>query len=105
MGIAIAVIWHRGPCEQRYLYGDAFFVTLKTRKIKQIREIWSTIWQDRSAGAYEKQCLYGRKCPIPSSCDRVEVLLRIELRDRLLDWVSKKATVLGCMSSDAILSL
>ena len=53
--------------------------------------------------ATPKQYLYGRKCPTPSSCGTVEALFRIELLDRLPEWLSKKATVLGCMSSDAIL--
>ena len=42
----------------------------------------------------EKQYLCGKKCPILSSCGAVEARLRIELLDRLPEWLSKKAAVL-----------
>ena len=53
--------------------------------------------------AYEKRYLYGRKAPVPSTCDAVEALLRHELLSHLRDWLSCKSGVLGCTSSHTIL--
>ena len=52
--------------------------------------------------AYEKRYLYGRKAPVPATCDSVETLLRHELLAHL-QWFSRKAGVLGCTSSPTIL--
>ena len=41
--------------------------------------------------AYKKPYLYGRKAPVPSTCDAVEALLRHELLSHLPDWLSRKA--------------
>ena len=54
--------------------------------------------------AYEKRYLYGRKAPVPATCDSVEALLRHELPARLPEWLSLRAGVLGCTSSPTILS-
>ena len=43
--------------------------------------------------AYEKRYLYGRKAPVPSTCDAVEALLRHELLAHLPDWFNRKADV------------
>ena len=53
--------------------------------------------------AYEKRYLYGRKAPVPATCDSVEALLRHELLAHLPEWLSCKAGVLGCTSSPTIL--
>ena len=53
--------------------------------------------------AYEKRYLYGRKAPVPATCDAVEALLRHELLAHIPEWLAKKAGVLGCTSSSAIL--
>ena len=53
--------------------------------------------------AYEKRYLYGRKAPVPATCNSVEALLRHELPARLAEWLSRKAGVLGCTSSPTIL--
>ena len=53
--------------------------------------------------AYEKRHLYGRKAPVPSSCDAVEELLQHESLSHLPKWLSRKAGVLGCTSSHTIL--
>ena len=53
--------------------------------------------------AYEKRYLYGRKAPIPATCDSVEALLRRELLAHIPEWLSRKAGVLGCTSSHTIL--
>ena len=55
--------------------------------------------------AKEKQDLYGRRCPIPESCDALEALLRIELLEQIPDELTKKATIVGCTSSSSILFL
>ena len=99
--------------------------------MKQIWELWSvnvalalSTWNDvavtywhqvyiqyqhwRRSGmadrfAYEKRNLYGRKAPVPATCDSVEALLRRELLAHIPEWLSRKAGVLGCTSSHAIL--
>ena len=53
--------------------------------------------------AYEKRYLYGRKAPVPATCDAVEALLRHELLAHIPEWLSRKAGVLGCTSSGTIL--
>ena len=53
--------------------------------------------------AYEKRYLYGGKAPVPSTCDTVVALLRRESLSHLPDWLGRKAGVLGCTSSHAIL--
>ena len=53
--------------------------------------------------AHERRYLYGRKAPVPSTCDAVKALLRPELLSLLPDWLSRKAGVLGCTSSHTIL--
>ena len=53
--------------------------------------------------AYEKRYLYGRKAPVPATCDAVEALLRHELLAHIPEWLAKKAGVLGCTSSNTIL--
>ena len=53
--------------------------------------------------AYEKRYLYGRKAPVPATCDSVEALLRHELLAHIPEWLSRKAGVLGCTSSHTIL--
>ena len=50
---------------------------------------------------HETRFLYGRKAPIPPNCDAIEALLRLEL----LDWLTRKATMLGCTSSHEILRM
>ena len=47
--------------------------------------------------------MYGRKAPVPATCDAVEALLRHELLAHLPDWLSRKAGVLECTSSHTIL--
>ena len=49
--------------------------------------------------AYEKRYLYGRKAPVPATCDSAEALLRHELLAHLPEWLGCKAGVLGCTSS------
>ena len=44
----------------------------------------------RSATPIKEVYLYGRKCPIPSSCGTFEALLRTELLDHQPEWLSKK---------------
>ena len=39
---------------------------------------------------YEKRYLYGRKAPVPSTCDAVEALLRHELLAHIPEWLAKK---------------
>ena len=51
----------------------------------------------------EKRHLYGRKAPVPATCDSVEALLRHELLPHLPEWLSRKAGGLGCASSPTIL--
>ena len=53
--------------------------------------------------ACEKRYLYGRKAPVPATCDSVEALLRHELLAHLPEWLNRKAVVLGCTSSPTIL--
>ena len=53
--------------------------------------------------AYEKRYLYGRKAPVPATCDAVKALLRHELLAHIPEWLAKKAGVLGCTSSHTIL--
>ena len=53
--------------------------------------------------AHEKKYLYGRKAPVPATCDSVETLLQHELLAHLPEWLSRKAGVLGCTSSPTIL--
>ena len=53
--------------------------------------------------AYEKRYLYGRKAPVPATCDAVEALLRHELLAHIPEWLARKAGVLGCTSSSTIL--
>ena len=53
--------------------------------------------------AYEKRYLYGRKAPVPATCDSVEALLRHELLAHTPEWLSRKVGVLGCTSSHTIL--
>ena len=50
-----------------------------------------------------KEVSYGRKAPVPATCDSVEALLRHELLAHLPEWLSRKAGVLGCTSSPTIL--
>ena len=49
--------------------------------------------------------LYGRKAPIPPNCDAIEALLRLELLTQFPDWLTRKATMLGCTSSHEILRM
>ena len=59
-------------------------------------------WSSMTEGfAHEKRYFYGRKAPVPSTCDAVEALLRRELLSHLPDWFSRKAGV-GCTSCRAI---
>ena len=53
--------------------------------------------------AHEKRYPYGRKAPVPATCDAVEALLRHELLAHLPEWLSGKAGVFGCTSSVTIL--
>ena len=53
--------------------------------------------------AYEKRYLYGRKARVPATRDALEALLRYELLSHLPEWLSRKAGMLGCTSSRAIL--
>ena len=53
--------------------------------------------------AYEKRYFFGRKAPVPATCDAVEALLRHELLAHIPEWLAKKARVLGCTSSSTIL--
>ena len=53
--------------------------------------------------AYEKRYLYGRKAPVPATCDAVEALLRHELLAHIPEWLARKAGVLGCTSSNTVL--
>ena len=55
--------------------------------------------------AYEKTYLYGRKAPVPATCDSVEALLRHELLAHIPEWLSRQAGVLGCTSSHTILCM
>ena len=41
--------------------------------------------------AYEKRYLYGRKAPVPATCDSVEALLRHELLAHIPEWLARKA--------------
>ena len=50
-----------------------------------------------------KGILYGRKAPVPATCDSVEALLRRELLAHIPEWLARKAGVLGCTSSYTIL--
>ena len=47
----------------------------------------------------------GRKAPIPPNCDAIEALLRLELLTQFPDWLTRKATMLGCTSSHEILRM
>ena len=40
--------------------------------------------------AYEKRYLYGRKAPVPATCDSVEALLCHELLAHMPEWLSRK---------------
>ena len=53
--------------------------------------------------AHEKRYLFGRKAPVPATCDAVKALLRHELLTHLPEWLSRKAGVLGCTSSNTLL--
>ena len=108
------------------------FLLQNASKIKQIWELWSmnvalamstwndvavTVWHHQSESsyqdwrrssmterfAYERRYSYGRKAPVPSTWDVVEALLRHEELSHLPDWLSRKAGVLGCISSHTIL--
>ena len=46
-----------------------------------------------------------RKAPIPPNCDAIEALLRLELLTQFPDWLTRKATMLGCTSSHDILKM
>ena len=54
---------------------------------------------------HESRFLYGRKAPIPPNCDAIEALLRLELLTQFPDWLTPKATMLGCTSSNEILRM
>ena len=54
---------------------------------------------------HETRFLYGRKAPIPPNCDAIEALLRLELLTQFPNWLSQKATMLGCTSSHDILKM
>ena len=54
---------------------------------------------------HETRFLYGRKAPIPPNCDAIEALLRLELLTQFPNWLSQKATMLGCTSSHDILRM
>ena len=54
---------------------------------------------------HESRFLYGRKAPIPPNCDAIEALLRLELLTQFPDWLTHKATMLGCASSHEILRM
>ena len=54
---------------------------------------------------HESRFLCGRKAPIPPNCDAIEALLRLELLTQFPDWLTHKATMLGCTSSHEILQM
>ena len=54
---------------------------------------------------HETRFLYGRKAPIPPNCDAIEALLRLELLTQFPNWLTQKATMLGCTSSHDILKM
>ena len=54
---------------------------------------------------HETRFLYGRKAPILPNCDAIEALLRLELLTQFPDWLTRKATMLGCTSSHEILRM
>ena len=54
---------------------------------------------------HESRFLYGRKAPILPNCDAIEALLRLELLTQFPDWLTHKATMLGCTSSHEILRM
>ena len=54
---------------------------------------------------HETRFRYGRKAPIPPNCDAIEALLRLELLKQFPNWLSQKATMLGCTSSHDILKM
>ena len=54
---------------------------------------------------HETRFLYGRKGPIPPNCDAIEALLRLELLTQFPDWLTRKATMLGCTSSHEIVRM
>ena len=54
---------------------------------------------------HETRFLYGRKAPVPPNCDAIEALLRLELLTQFPNWLSQKATMLGCTSSHDILKM
>ena len=45
------------------------------------------------------------KAPIPPNCDAIEALLRLELLTQFPNWLTQKATMLGCTSSHDILKM
>ena len=54
---------------------------------------------------HETRFLYGRKAPIPPNCDAIEALLRLELLTQFPNWLTQRATMLGCTSSHDILKM
>ena len=54
---------------------------------------------------HETRLLYGRKAPVPPNYDAIEALLRLELLTQFPDWLTRKATMLGCTSSQDILKM
>ena len=54
---------------------------------------------------HETRFLYGRKAPIPPNCDAIEALLPLELLTQFPNWLTQKAAMLGCTSSQDILKM
>ena len=54
---------------------------------------------------HESRFLCGCKAPIPPNCDAIEALLRLGLLTQFPDWLTHKATRLGCTSSHEILRM
>ena len=54
---------------------------------------------------HETRFLYGRKAPVPPNCDAIVALLRLELLTQFPDWLTRKATRLGCTSSHEFLRM
>ena len=65
-------------------------------------------WRESNMSArykHETRFLYGRKAPIPPNCDAIEALFRLELLTQFPNWLTQKATMLGCTSSLDILKM
>ena len=87
-----------GPCTLDLAWPRSSALATQSKNSEARRDEWRKPSMQEQY-VYEKQYLYGRRCPIPSSCGATEALLLIELLGHLPQWLSKKGTVLGCMSS------